>query len=105
MRLRHLYLVLCAAAVILTYSQIIPFTLEHGPDINLMVREQFASNATAFFGYDLLVVAIAAVVFIIAEARRLRMKRLWIPIAATFVVGISLALPLFLYMRERHLKR
>jgi len=38
------------------------------------------------------------------EGRRLAMSRLWGPIAANLLVGVSLGLPLFLYMREIHLE-
>jgi len=34
------------------------------------------------------------------EGRRLMMGGLWAPVAANLVVGVSLGLPLFLYMRE-----
>ncbi len=32
-------------------------------------------------------------------------KHLWAPIAANLAVGVSLGLPLFLYMREQRLER
>lgn len=32
------------------------------------------------------------------------MKHLWAPIAANLAVGVSLGLPLFLYMREQRLE-
>ena len=35
-----------------------------------------------------------------SEGRGARVKQLWIPIAANLAVGVSLGLPLFLYMRE-----
>jgi hypothetical protein len=39
-------------------------------------------------------------VFVFLEGRRLAIARLWGPIAANLLVGVSLGLPLFLYMRE-----
>jgi hypothetical protein len=30
------------------------------------------------------------------------MRRLWLPIIASLVVGVSLGFPLFLYMRQVH---
>jgi hypothetical protein len=41
-------------------------------------------------------------VFVFTEGRRLGMKNLWAPIAGNLAVGVSLGLPLFLYMREEH---
>ena len=37
---------------------------------------------------------------VLSEGRRLGMKHLWLPVAANLTVGVSLGLPLFLYMRE-----
>jgi len=37
---------------------------------------------------------------VFSEGRRLGMKNLWAPVAANLAVGVSLGLPLFLYMRE-----
>ncbi len=39
--------------------------------------------------------------FVLVEGRRLSMTRLWAPVAANLLVGVSLGLPLFLYLRER----
>jgi hypothetical protein len=37
----------------------------------------------------------------VAEANKLEMKNWWLYILASLVVGLSFALPLFLYFRER----
>jgi hypothetical protein len=42
---------------------------------------------------------------VVIEGRRAGMKHRWAPIAANLVVGVSLGLPLFLYMREQRLVR
>ncbi|RWZ52861.1 DUF2834 domain-containing protein [Labedella phragmitis] len=52
---------------------------------------------------DLLVVAVAAVVFMIVEGRRLRMRRVWLYLLAIPFVALAFALPLFLAFRERAL--
>ena len=54
---------------------------------------------------DVVVSAFALAVLVRAEGRRLHMRRLWLPIAAVLLVGVSLGLPLFLYMRESALER
>lgn len=52
---------------------------------------------------DLLVVAVAAVIFMIVEGRRLRMKRIWLFILAAPLIALAFAFPLFLAFRERAL--
>jgi hypothetical protein len=38
--------------------------------------------------------------YLVGAVRRLAMKHLWAYVVCTLLVGVSLALPLFLYMRE-----
>lgn len=66
---------------------------------------------TAWFGTavdwvlsaDLSIVAIASVVLMFAEAKRLGMKRVWVYILLSGVTAMAFTFPLFLAMRERHL--
>ena len=52
---------------------------------------------------DLSIVAIAAVVFMFAEAKRLGMKRVWIYVVLSGFTAMAFTFPLFLAMRERAL--
>ncbi len=54
---------------------------------------------------DLLVVAVAGSVFIIVEARRLRMRFGWLYVVASGLTAFAFTFPLFLAMRERRLTR
>jgi len=49
---------------------------------------------------DVIVSAVVLWTFVFVEGPRRGVKRLWMPIAASLIVGVSLALPLFLYLRE-----
>jgi len=54
-------------------------------------------------GMTMLTVIVSSVVlwvFVLSEGRRAGVRHLWAPIAANLVVGVSLGLPLFLYLRE-----
>jgi hypothetical protein len=53
---------------------------------------------------DLLVSVIVFWYFMFTEARKLQMKNAWVYLLATLLVGLSFALPLFLYFRERRLE-
>ena len=104
MKSKGLYLLLCVVGTILPYSQLIPFLLEHGLDVPLLVGQLFATRISAFFGLDVVVSAVVLWVFIVTEGRRAGMRHLWVPFAASLTVGVSLGLPLFLYMREARLQ-
>ena len=103
MRLRHLYLGLCVLGVILPYSQLIPWVTEHGLDPGLFIRELTQNRLGAFFALDVVVSAVTLWIFVFSEGAATGIRHLWLPIAATLLVGVSFGLPLFLYMRQRRL--
>jgi hypothetical protein len=103
MKLKTAYLLLCVLGTALPYSQLLPFLREHGLDGRLFVEQLFATRIGGFFGLDVIVSAIVLWVFVATEGRRLGIRHLWAPVAATLAVGVSLGLPLFLYMRESRL--
>lgn len=71
----------------------------------IFVELMFANQVTAFISFDLLIAATAALIFIIAEGTRLKIKHYWVSIALVFLVGVSLGFPLFLYLREVKLEK
>jgi hypothetical protein len=104
MRPRHLYLVLCVLGTLLPYSQFVPFVREHGLDLHLFVEQLFANRIGGFFAMDVLVSSIVLWVFVYLDGYRYRVKHLWAPVIANLAVGVSLGLPLFLYMREARIQ-
>jgi hypothetical protein len=97
---KHVYLGLSIAGTVLTWAAFLPFLTDHGLDPRLFVEQLFATPVSAFFGWDVIVSSLALWAFVLFEGRRLGMTRLWAPIVANLAVGVSLGLPLFLYMRE-----
>jgi hypothetical protein len=98
---KGIYLVLCAAGTLLPLSQFMPFLREHGLDPVAFVDQLFATPVGGFFGWDVIVSSVVLWVFVLTEGRRDGVPHLWAPIAANLTVGVSLGLPLFLYLRER----
>jgi hypothetical protein len=99
---QYLYLVLCIVGTVLPCSQLVPFLREHGLDISLLIKDLFANRISSFFGLDVIVSSVVLWVLVLTEGRRQQMRNLWIYIACNLLVGVSLGLPLFLYMRERN---
>lgn len=105
MKPKTLYLVLSVVGAVLPYSLFVPFLLENGLDFRLIVEQMFANRISGSFALDIIVSSVVFWVFVAVEGKRARVASLWAPIAANVVVGLSLGLPLFLYMRERRLER
>lgn len=98
------YLALCVIGTVLPLSQLAPFVSDSGWDAELFVDLMFANPVGGFFGLDVVVSSVVLWLFVFVEGRRLRMRRLWAPITANLLVGVSLGLPLFLYLREARLE-
>jgi uncharacterized membrane protein len=111
---KTVYIVLCVLGTLIPYAVFAPFLVENGLDLQLFVKEMFATQVAAFFSADMLVASLALWAFIFFEVRARPIQNWWLAILANLVVGVSLALPLFLLLRElskepekrkRHVKR
>ena len=69
------------------------------------VDQLVGNGVSTFMLIDLLAVAFVALVFMVAEGRRLGMRFLWVYVLLTFLVAISVSLPLFLIVRQVHLAK
>ncbi len=103
--MKKLYLLLAILGAVLPLSQFIPFLTKHGLDLKLFFTFLFNNGVSGFFGMDVIVSSVVLWLFVFTEGRRLRMRRLWVYVVCNLVVGVSLALPLFLLFRERTLDR
>ena len=104
MRPKHLYVGLCVLGTLLPVAAFLPFLRAHGLDIGAFMAQLFGTPVSSFFGWDVIVSSAVLWVFVFVEGRRLAIARLWLPIAANLLVGVSLGLPLFLYLREARLE-
>ncbi|PYU11829.1 MAG: hypothetical protein DMG37_15315 [Acidobacteria bacterium] len=103
---KTVYLAFCVLGIVLPYWQFGPWVVaQHGVPVGLFLRELFSSRIGGFFGMDVLVSAVVLIFFLRREGERLGVRHLWLPIAGTLTVGVSLGLPLFLYLREDALEK
>jgi hypothetical protein len=68
-------------------------------DLRRFVDQLVATPISGFFGMDV-VSSIVLWVVVVVDGRRAAVRHLWAPVIANLAVGVSLGLPLFLYMRE-----
>ena len=104
MNRKNIYLILCILGAAIPYSQFVPWVMENGLQLGLLVRQLFANHISAFFGLDVLVSSVVLLVFMRVEGKVGRVRFRWLPIVGLCAVGVSLALPLFLYLRESALE-
>ena len=104
MKSKTIYLILCVIGVVLPYWQFVPWLAANGMNFPLFFHQLFANRISAFFGMDVIVSAVALLIFVRRERSHLPGLARWLPLIAVLTVGVSLALPLFLYQRERNLE-
>lgn len=95
---KNIYLGLAIIGLVLPYSQFIPFLMEHGFDIALLLSQITSSRIAAFGWLDVAISAIVLVLMILDDRERLR--NWWFPLVAMFTVGVSCGLPLYMYLKE-----
>ena len=101
--MRRVYLWGAVVGTILPFTFLVRFLATNGFDVVIFARQLFQNNVALFFAMDVLVSAVMLWVFIRVEGRKQRMGYLWTYVLCTLLVGVSLALPLFLFFRERKL--
>lgn len=104
MKETSIYLALCILGVIIPWASLLLFLGEEHPSISLFFSYIFNNNVSTSVASDLLISALIFFVCVFIEGNRLKMKRLWIYIPATLMVGLSFGLPLFLYFRAKHIE-
>lgn len=94
------YLVLAVPGALLPLTAFLPWLGLHGLDVSRFAGDLFANPVSSFFALDVIASALVLTLFIIVQGRRDSVRALWLPIAATFLIGVSCGLPLFLALRE-----
>ena len=99
--LRMIYLALAVWGTIHPMSYFIPWFEENGWSMSGMVDAWHANMASSGLVWDLTIAAVALTVWILAEVRVRRNWLALIAIPATFGIGLSCGLPLYLFLRTR----
>lgn len=102
--MKNVYLVLAVVGFIVPYYFFIQLPADDGLDLPRLLQPFLANNFMKGAAVDLTISVIAFWVYAFVEASRLQMKNPWVYVLATLLVGLSFALPLFLYFRERRLE-
>lgn len=99
-----LYLLLAIVGAIAPWFFFAGFFAEHGL-AGRFVPSLFVNGAAAGFTVDLLISSAVFWIFLFAEARRAGVARPWLYVVVNLVIGLSCALPLFLWARDRNAQR
>lgn len=99
--IRWVYLILAVWGAIHPMYYFISWFRDNGVSLSKMVDAWHVNTATSGLVWDLTIAATALTVFIVSEVV---VRRNWIAllaIPATFCIGVSCGLPLYLFLRSR----
>ena len=102
-KLQYVYAFLTFIGLAIPTSWFVPWLMQHGFDSRLFGRDLFINRISSFFATDLLISAAVNLVFAVTQRHSIRLWRL--AAAATVLLGVSVGLPLLLFLRERAIQR
>jgi hypothetical protein len=103
-RRQQLLLGMSVVGFVFANTMVTLFFVKHGSvDVGAYFQNWFASLPAAQITGDIVWAFIAFSLWAAWEGRRLGMRSWWIPVPASLGIGLCFALPLFLYLRDRHL--
>jgi hypothetical protein len=92
--------ILCVAGVILPFRYFLPWLQANDWDLAAMIDAWHVNDATSGLVWDLTVAAVALTVWIVWESVKTRRWIGLLAIPATYGIGVSLGLPLYLLLRR-----
>ena len=97
--MRAFLIVCCFAGIVIPWWFALHFFVIHGANFSLFFEEMFATRISTFFAADLIVASVIFLVWSWKDSRERRIAGWWIVLLSNLVVGLSLALPLYLLKR------
>ncbi len=101
MILRLAYLALAIWGAIHPMSYFVAWFNEHGWQLGPMIDAWYVNDATSGLVWDLTIAALALTLWVVAECVQRRDWLGLLAIPATFCIGVSCGLPLYLFLRSR----
>ena len=101
--LRWVYLLLAIWGAIHPMAYFVTWFRQNGFDLGGMIDAWHVNAATSGLVWDLTIAAIALTIFVVSESV---VRRNWIgliAVPATFCIGVSCGLPLYLFLRTKPL--
>ena len=102
--MRTFYLILAIIGAIIPWLGFGSWFASHGVNLPLFIGAIFPNGAASAFTADVLISSVVFLVWSFTDARMLGITRWWVVIPANFLVGWSLALPLYLWLRENKIQ-
>ena len=94
------YLIATVAGTILPWIPFWPFVMEKSFSPYSIIQALYANGASSGLSNDFFISCVVFWVFVIVDAKQLRLKYWWFVIPSAPFIGLSMALPAYLFIRE-----
>ncbi|CDP86197.1 MULTISPECIES: DUF2834 domain-containing protein [Mycolicibacterium] len=95
-----IYAVIALVALVATWWNNIRYVTTESTSLIDFVQSGYANYASSSLTNDLLLFGLAAFVFMVVEARRIGIPKVWIYLVLSALIAVSVAFPLFLIRRQ-----
>ncbi|WP_207553751.1 DUF2834 domain-containing protein [Mycolicibacterium conceptionense] len=95
-----IYAVIALVALVATWWNNIRYVTTESTSLIDFVQSGYANYASSSLTNDLLLFGLAAFVFMLVEARRIGIPKVWIYLVLSALIAVSVAFPLFLIRRQ-----
>lgn len=97
---KTIYLLAAILGTLLPWLFFANFFQQHGANLLLFARSLFVNGAAGGFSLDVLLSIAIFLFWSWHDAQQKKIQSWWLLLPATCLVGLSLSLPLYLYLRE-----
>lgn len=99
--MRWIYLALAVWGAVHPMYYFVSWFQENGWNLGAMIDAWYVNNATTGLTWDLTIAAVSLTIWILAEVFVRRNWLALVAIPATYCIGVSCGLPLYLFLRSK----
>ncbi|MEM9778036.1 MAG: DUF2834 domain-containing protein [Chloroflexota bacterium] len=99
---KNVYLILAIVGTVIPWFFFGRFFMLNGFDVLLFLQSLFVNGAAGGFSADILISILVFWIWATVDARRHHVRLWWLIFPTGFTVGLSLAMPLYFYLRADH---
>lgn len=101
---KYIYLELAIVGAVVPYIFFAQYMFQHGTALTGFVSQLFATAPASGFTADLLITSVTFWIWSFGQAQKHQIKHWWLFVVVNLAIGLSCALPLFLFFREARLE-
>ena len=98
--LKTFYIVAAVLGTVIPWIFFAQFFSQNGFHLPLIVQSLFVNGASGGFSADVLISIVVFLVWSFFDSKKHNIRNWWLILPASFTVGLSLALPLYLILRS-----